>query len=324
MSNLQHYAQLFANLRVNKNQHFFPDDTLRCAPHKPLLLLAVLDLYSEGLIHDSLVPLIPELGELFSRYWYRIMPPGNRPNLALPFFHLKNDGNFWHLVATPGNENVLENTKAFNSVPHLKDLVLGARLPADLSVHMSNPRDRDALRQVLTTRYFSSGAQARLLEQGTVNVEAFEYSQNLLSGRLVAEALEAQAYRPAARNQGFRRAIVIAYDHRCATCGIRVMTVDGRTAVDAAHIKPWSESRNDRPTNGLALCKLCHWCFDEGVLGIDQSRAILISRQLQASSNVPAHLATLQQRPIIGPANPELAPDLTALIWHQRHVFLSA
>jgi putative restriction endonuclease len=321
MSNLGHYAQLLANLHSNKNRSGFPADTLHRAPHKPLLLLAVVDLYSEGLIQDSLVPIIPELGELFSCYWYRIMLSHSHPNLALPFFHLKNDGNFWHLVATPGNENALEHTKAFHSMTHLQNLVVGAQLPAELSIHLSNPGDRDALRQILVGRYFLPDAQAKLLEQGTVNVEAFEYSRDLLSGRMVAEAREFEVYRPAARSQGFRRAIVIAYNHRCATCGIRVLTADGRTAVEAAHIKPWSESWNDHPTNGLALCKLCHWCFDEGVVGIDQRRAILISRQLEAVPNVPAHLATLQQRPIIGPDNPKLAPDLAALLWHQRHVF---
>ena len=43
-------------------------------------------------------------------------------------------------------------------------------------------------------------------------------------------------------------------------------TIDGHTAVDAAHIIPWSISHNDDPRNGLALCKLCHWSFDEGLL----------------------------------------------------------
>jgi putative restriction endonuclease len=321
MSDLEHYAQLFANLRSNKNRSGFPADTLHRAPHKPLLLLAVLDLYAEGTTHDALVPIIPELGELFSRYWYRIMPSHGRPNMALPFFHSKNDGGFWRLVATPGNEEVVERTAAFHSMAHLQRVVVGAQIPSELAVYLSNPPDRHTLREILVGRYFSPDAQARLLEQGTVNIEAFQYSQSLLGDRIVAEAREAEVYRPAARSQGFRRAIVIAYDNRCTTCGIRVMTADGRTAVEAAHIRPWSESWNDHPTNGLALCKLCHWCFDEGVLGIDQRRAILIARQLQASPNVPAHLATLQQRPIIGPENAKLAPDLTALLWHQRHVF---
>jgi putative restriction endonuclease len=200
MSDLEHYAQLFATLNSNKNRSVFPASTLHRAPHKPLLLLAVLDLYAEGQVHDALVPIIPELGELFSRYWYRIMPPHSHPNMALPFFHLKNDGGFWHLVATPGNEHALEQTKAFHSMTHLQNLVAGARLPTGLSIHLSNSGDRDALRQILIGRYFLPDAQARLLEQGTVNAEAFEYSRDLLSGRMVAEAREAELYQPAARS----------------------------------------------------------------------------------------------------------------------------
>jgi putative restriction endonuclease len=48
----------------------------------------------------------------------------------------------------------------------------------------------------------------------------------------------ARLYRPAVRDQGFRRAVVTAYLHRCALCGIRVRTLDGRTAVAVAHIVP--------------------------------------------------------------------------------------
>ena len=28
--------------------------------------------------------------------------------------------------------------------------------------------------------------------------------------------------------------------------------------VEAAHIRPWADSQDDRPVNGLALCRLCH------------------------------------------------------------------
>jgi len=30
----------------------------------------------------------------------------------------------------------------------------------------------------------------------------------------------------------------------------------------ATHLIPFSESRNDHPTNGLALCKNHHWAMD--------------------------------------------------------------
>ena len=53
------------------------------------------------------------------------------------------------------------------------------------------------------------------------------------------------------RDSGFRRTIVTLYQHRCALCGIRMLTPEGHTVVEAAHIRPWSISYDDRPTNGL-------------------------------------------------------------------------
>ena len=45
-------------------------------------------------------------------------------------------------------------------------------------------------------------------------------------------------------------------------------TPEGRTAVAAAHIIPWRYSHNDDPRNGMALCGLHHWTFDEGLVTI--------------------------------------------------------
>lgn len=56
------------------------------------------------------------------------------------------------------------------------------------------------------------------------SAKAFRYSEELLREdyEKVAEALtEEEKYRPAVRDQGFRRAVVTAYEHRCALCGIR-------------------------------------------------------------------------------------------------------
>ena len=61
------------------------------------------------------------------------------------------------------------------------------------------------------------------------------------------------------RDQGFRKAIVRLYEHRCAICGIRILTPEGHTVVEAAHIIPWSKTHNDSPQNGMSL----HQCFQE-------------------------------------------------------------
>ena len=125
---------------------------------------------------------------------------------------------------------------------------------------------------------------------------------------------------PAVRDQGFRRAVVTAYSHRCALCGIRVRTLDGHTAVTAAHIVPWSETHDDRPANGMALCWLCHWTFDEGLLGVSQVYEVIASRQLNTLDNLPGYLTNLEGRGIVGPDRKSLWPDTASLLWHRENV----
>ncbi len=122
------------------------------------------------------------------------------------------------------------------------------------------------------------------------------------------------------RDQGFRRAVVTAYSHRCALCGIRVRTLDGHTAVTAAHIIPWSETQDDRLANGMALCRMCHWTFDEGLLGVSQVYEVIASRQLNTLDNLPGYLTNLEGHGIVGPDRQPLWPDTESLRWHRENV----
>ncbi len=121
-------------------------------------------------------------------------------------------------------------------------------------------------------------------------------------------------------------AVVRIYDHRCAFCGVRMLTSDGRTAVDAGHIIPWSISHEtvnftvDDPHNGMAMCGLCHWTFDQGLLGVSARYLVLLSGELRITQNVPGHLLTLESRSILGPAEQALWPHLEALDWHRQNV----
>jgi len=108
--------------------------------------------------------------------------------------------------------------------------------------------------------------------------------------------------------------------HRCAFCGVRMLTSDGHTAVDAAHIIPWNISHDDDPHNGMALCGLCHWTFDQGLLGVSARYLVLLSGELRITQNVPGHLLTLEKRPIIGPAEQDLWPHVEGLEWHRENV----
>ncbi len=80
------------------------DATKRKAPHKPLLLLAVLDLVHRGVINSPFIDVtgdLIELNELFNLYMRRIVPLGQTSSIAFPFSRLDREP-FWELVPQPG------------------------------------------------------------------------------------------------------------------------------------------------------------------------------------------------------------------------------
>lgn len=251
------------------------------------------------------------------------MPSDRRGYLHLPFFHLwKEKKTFWHLVPQPNKEAILEATHQVKSLNHLRELIIGVRFDDELYQLLCVASSRDALRSMLIETYFAPEISSGLMEQAAINVEAFEYSQKLLEQvRLERPIKENEQYKPAARDQGFRRAVVSSYSHQCAFCGIRVLTADGHTVVDASHIVPWSLAHNDDPRNGLALCKLCHWTFDEGLMSVSQKYILIASPQLSYNHNSPVHLTVLAGREIVKPEDTLFYPDLNAIAWHNREIF---
>ena len=62
------YVKAFSHLHTAVGERQFPETTLHRAPHKPLLLLTVLDLAAQGSLTTNFVPLTPELTDLFATY----------------------------------------------------------------------------------------------------------------------------------------------------------------------------------------------------------------------------------------------------------------
>jgi putative restriction endonuclease len=330
---IEKYLKRFTQLRPDYNRTRWPAETRHRAPHKPFLLLAVVDLFARSQVRSNLIEVTPDLGELFSSYWARVMQPDQRSTIALPFFHLwKENENFWHLLPRPGKESLLAEAHSNPAVAHtirfsvnkLNEIIIGAHLDEGLFVLLSTDEARKALRDILIKTYFAPDVQADLLEQGVINIFSYRYSKALLTRAKTKQRKSSagpEDYPTAVRDQGFRRAVVTAYDHRCALCGIRILTLEGHTAVAAAHIIPWSISHNDDPRNGMALCRVCHWCFDEGLVGINARYILVLSTQLSTDRNRPGYIPTLSGRIIIGPVEENLWPDVNALNWHYQHTF---
>ena len=177
----------------------------------------------------------------------------------------------------------------------------------------------------LIKTYFAPEIHPALLAQGQINYEAYQYSQELL--KVSEQTLyfetdkEESEQKKKVRDQGFRRAIITLYSHRCALCGIRMLTPEGHTIVDAAHVKPWKDSFDDRPTNGMALCKLCHWSFDKGLMSVGKEYEVLVSKRVQVEKNLPGHILTLSDRSIFTPEEHKFWPAQDNLHWHRRNLF---
>lgn len=99
----------------------------------------------------------------------------------------------------------------------------------------------------------------------------------------------------------FRREVRRAYNSTCLFCGLRLPTSDSvrLPGVDAAHIVPWSQFDADIVGNGLCLCKLHHWAFDQYLLAVRYDNAtgysvVVTGTALAAFANEPAVLASLQ------------------------------
>jgi putative restriction endonuclease len=326
MKELKYYIEQFSQLRRAPGA-VWTEATKKQAPHKPLLLLAVLDLIDQKVIISSFVDIqgdLNELNELFTMYWRRVVPLSQKSSIAFPFSRLHNEP-FWHLVPIEGKEITSAEINNIATVSQLRTLAIGAIIEEGLFFHLNNPDGRFALRQILINTHFSLQAGAAISEQAQINMEAYKYSEELERAAqtpLVQDVISDVIYREAVRDQGFRRAVVGAYDHRCALCGVRIITTEGHTAVDAAHIQPWSVSHNDDIRNGMALCKMCHWAFDKGVMSVADDYSIVTSNQITKNPNIPGSLVTLSGRGIVPPEDKDLWPAKGYLQWHRNNVLV--
>ncbi|WP_440009028.1 HNH endonuclease [Halomicrococcus sp. SG-WS-1] len=91
------------------------------------------------------------------------------------------------------------------------------------------------------------------------------------------EPVEHTTSKQIAREEAFRQTVREAYEERCAFCGIRRETPDGRPEVEAAHIRSKTEGGPDDIRNGIALCKLHHWAYDNGWLSVTTDYEISVS-----------------------------------------------
>ena len=240
------------------------------APHKPLLLLIILDLAQEGLLPPKTLPLGPELASRFLSFSTIVAKRrSQRPDVRYPFHHLGGDG-IWKPLDEGFDTSVDRKLTRF------------VELPSDLVRFANDPICRDKARHLLIAKYFRPSEQIALYELiGLPQPSRIEIEENA-------------AYRSAAdaavvgREARFRIKVLAAYDYTCALTGYRLTTITSGSIVDAAHIHQFADSRNNELGNGMALCKNAHWSFDQGLWSIsDDFRVLVASSRFTESADKP-------------------------------------
>lgn len=275
---LPHHLRL--NLGVTK---------LGRAPHKPILLLAVLKALDEGLIIENRITPSAELVNLFHGYWSALVPPGTfQRRFFLPFYHLKNErSGLWTLHALPGFEHATTRSNSIKSLGALITFDAYAVIRTDVYTRWLEPEQRAVDRLQLLAAYFPGRTLPahlpdpisefeRQIEHDTPEAYVARQLQ-----RMQEEEEEEQVLRSAA----FRRKIPELYGNRCAVTGLQVMHQQRASLIDACHIVPWADGFDDTITNGIALCPNMHRAFDRGLISIAADHTLLISPQLRENES---------------------------------------
>ena len=120
---LDNYLKKLANLRTDKNRKRWSALTKYQAPHKPFLLLSVMDLFAQGQITGNFIEPSFELVETFNGYWTIIMPVSSKGIMSYPFYHMRTEP-FWKLIPNEGYKD--QSGLTVSSMVKLREIYSGA------------------------------------------------------------------------------------------------------------------------------------------------------------------------------------------------------
>lgn len=290
-------------------------------PHKPVLLLSMLELAENGQLGRNEVHFGPALFEYFDEYWQAVA--GDEVGkIEYPFWYMKSEP-FWDLVPLSGQDEVVRKKGSSPvSGKWLRDHVAHARLDSDLFEAMQDADARDRMRGVLVAEHFPQRKEA--VEQ----IREFERSVYRYTQIIRRWSEPGTLYRAApehVRDAAFRRVVTSAYDYTCAVSGVRLTLPAGGTyqLVQAAHIHDWAVSHDDDPQNGIALSPNYHWLFERGLFTLDEKWHVNVSPAARDCIGTTGELLErYRRRPIALPAEESLWPGQDYLEWHRANKYL--
>lgn len=288
------------------------------APHKPILLLAVIESFENEEIVENWIEISDSLVQRFLDIWNILVQTPHVPTFALPFFHLKNEkGKFWKLITYPGREIPTTKSKSIKSYRALTETVCAATLSEELYLAFIDPVKREEIKLAIWEKYFGIRqiAQYKKEEAYSAKVEAqilYDPEQNYV--RKVKQTIDEQPKEVrdefvVLRSSVFRKAVLEIYDNQCAVTGLKVADAKKRSLVDACHITPFAETYNDSIRNGIALSPTFHRAFDRGLISISANYRVLVHPTLKDYSR-ESGIRQYENQDIILPKESRFYPSI--------------
>lgn len=259
---LSYYVHCFTNLRRSASNGG--------APHKPILLLSVIEMFEKGLLSTSEVFILPELVASFRSLWSKIVTTQHSSTFSLPFFHMKSEP-FWKLLPNAGYELWVNSGNRIVGFKNLLNAVRCAYLDSELVTFLLDPQNRDVLRLSLLHHYFRTPLSDLYpttedsLLSNWLETNSEEYKKQIfnLKNTVDENTFQEEIF---IRSGIFRREIPKIYNSACAISELKIDATANIRMVDACHIVPFSETYDDSINNGIALCPNLHRAFDRGLL----------------------------------------------------------
>jgi putative restriction endonuclease len=276
------------------------------APHKPLMLLSVIDLIEAGEVKDAFVLYQARLVSQFRSYWDLVLHrQRNRPDISMPFNALGGDrDSIWERFDENGNPSKSKLTTRL------------CKLDPDLFTCLQDATFRREARRVMIARYFTAREQVGICERLGLPIPD---STEIAEFRQDADTFKATQKK--GRDSRFKIDVTSGYQFTCALTGYQLETTDGYL-VQAAHIHQHAKSGNDDPRNGLALTPDAHWMFDAGLWtvipkGDDLLIHVAIGRFTESSPHGRL-MSRFHGQPLFFHENAQLRPDAKHFKWHRK------
>jgi len=309
---LDSYLRRFQRLRVNRRAGSF-------SPHKPCMLLAVIELAEAGALSENRILFAPPLLERYRALFDLVRSERDHPNPYFPFFHLRAE-RFCHLRALPGREDVLAAMTTARSVADIEQNIAYAFLDEQLHGLLLDPVAREVLRNALVAFWFPAEREQilALLDREGARGRYEQRLRGLTEGRDIKEPAEPDLEK--VRSTAFRRTVLEAYDYRCAASGWRIILPDGQVMAEAAHLIPFAVSADDDPRNGIALAPSYHWALDRNLIAPGPDLRWHVSKVLDPRLRDNAALLDLDGTELLLPQNARYRPREDALKYRLEHL----